>query len=140
MFTHSPAFSGYSVDDIARARAFYAETLGLEVSEANGMLTLRLAGGGRVLLYPKEDHEPATFTVLNLPVAGHRRRRRRARGGRRDLRALRGYAARREGDPAAAQAGVRSADRLVQGPGRQHPLRAADGRAEEARAARRRAR
>ena len=68
MFTQSPAFSGYSVDDIARARAFYSGTLGLEVSEANGMLTLHLAGGGRVLIYPKEGHEPATFTVLNLPV------------------------------------------------------------------------
>ena len=68
MFTHSPAFAGFSVDDIARARAFYADTLGLELSEANGMLTLRLAGGGRVLLYPKEDHQPASFTVLNLPV------------------------------------------------------------------------
>ena len=54
MFTHSPAFSGFSVDDIASARAFYAETLGLEVSEANGMLTLHLAGGGRVLFYPKD--------------------------------------------------------------------------------------
>ena len=68
MFTHSPAFSGFSVDDIARARAFYADTLGLDVSEANGMLTLQLAGGGRVLLYPKDDHRPASFTVLNLPV------------------------------------------------------------------------
>lgn len=68
MFTHSPAFSGYSVDDIVRARAFYGETLGLEVSEANGMLTLHLAGGGNVLIYAKEGHEPATFTVLNLPV------------------------------------------------------------------------
>ena len=68
MFTHSPAFSGYSVDDVARAHAFYSKTLGLEVSEANGMLTLHLAGGGRVLIYPKEGHEPATFTVLNLPV------------------------------------------------------------------------
>ena len=68
MFTHSPAFAGFSVDDIARARAFYADTLGLELSESNGMLTLRLAGGGRVLLYPKEDHQPAAFTVLNLPV------------------------------------------------------------------------
>ena len=68
MFTHSHAFSGFSVDDTARARAFYSETLGLEVSEANGMLTLHLAGGGRVLLYPKEDHQPASFTVLNLPV------------------------------------------------------------------------
>ena len=68
MFTHSPAFSGFSVGDIASARTFYADTLGLEVSEANGMLTLHLAGGGRVLIYPKEGHEPATFTVLNLPV------------------------------------------------------------------------
>jgi catechol 2,3-dioxygenase-like lactoylglutathione lyase family enzyme len=68
MLTHSPAFSGFSVNDIASARAFYADTLGLEVSEANGMLTLHLAGGGRVLIYPKEGHEPATFTVLNLPV------------------------------------------------------------------------
>ena len=68
MFTHSPAFAGFSVDDIASARAFYADTLGLEVTEANGMLTLHLAGGGRVLIYPKDEHEPATFTVLNLPV------------------------------------------------------------------------
>ena len=68
MFTHSQAFSGFSVDDIGSARTFYADTLGLEVSEANGMLTLHLAGGGRVLIYPKEGHEPASFTILNLPV------------------------------------------------------------------------
>ena len=68
MFTHSHAFSGFSVDDIESARTFYADTLGLEVSEANGMLTLHLEGGGRVLIYPKEGHEPASFTVLNLPV------------------------------------------------------------------------
>ena len=68
MFTHSRAFSGFSVDDIASARTFYGETLGIEVSEANGMLTLHLAGGGTVLIYPKEGHEPASFTVLNLPV------------------------------------------------------------------------
>ena len=64
----SPAFSGFSADDIATARAFYAGTLGLEVTEENGMLTLHLAGGGRVLIYPKDAHEPATFTVLNFPV------------------------------------------------------------------------
>ncbi len=69
MLSHSHAFSGFSVDDTARAREFYSESLGLEVTEANGMLTLHLAGGGRVLLYPKEDHQPASFTVLNLPVA-----------------------------------------------------------------------
>ena len=68
MFTHSHAFSGFSVDDIESARTFYADTLGLELSEANGMLTLHLEGGGRVLIYPKEGHEPASFTVLNLPV------------------------------------------------------------------------
>jgi predicted enzyme related to lactoylglutathione lyase len=64
----SRAFSGFSSNDIARAKSFYAQTLGLEVSEDNGMLTLHLAGGGNVIVYPKENHEPATFTVLNFPV------------------------------------------------------------------------
>ncbi len=68
MLRDSEAFSGFSVDDVPKARAFYAETLGLDVVEENGMLTLRLAGGGRVLVYPKRDHAPATFTVLNFPV------------------------------------------------------------------------
>ena len=68
MFSDSHAFAGFAVDDIDAARAFYAGVLGLELSEANGMLTLHLAGGGRVLVYPKPDHQPATFTVLNLPV------------------------------------------------------------------------
>ncbi len=68
MLATSPAFSGFSTDDIATARAFYAGTLGLEVTEENGMLTLHLAGGSRVLVYPKEAHVPATFTVLNFPV------------------------------------------------------------------------
>jgi catechol 2,3-dioxygenase-like lactoylglutathione lyase family enzyme len=68
MLARSEAFSGFSVDDVARARAFYADTLGLDVSEANGLLTLHLAGGARVLLYPKRGHTPATYTVLNFPV------------------------------------------------------------------------
>jgi catechol 2,3-dioxygenase-like lactoylglutathione lyase family enzyme len=68
MFSDSHAFAGFAVDDIDAARAFYAGVLGLELSETNGMLTLHLAGGGRVLIYPKPDHQPATFTVLNLPV------------------------------------------------------------------------
>ena len=68
MFRHSHAFSGFSCDDISRAKSFYAETLGLEVTEANGMLTLHLGGGGTVIIYPKPDHQPATFTVLNFPV------------------------------------------------------------------------
>jgi catechol 2,3-dioxygenase-like lactoylglutathione lyase family enzyme len=69
MFRDSHAFSGFSCDDVARAKAFYAGILGLEVGEANGMLRLRLAGGGIVLIYPSADHQPATFTVLNFPVA-----------------------------------------------------------------------
>jgi catechol 2,3-dioxygenase-like lactoylglutathione lyase family enzyme len=64
----SKAYSGFSVNDIAAARAFYADTLGLDVTEEHGMLGLHLAGGGTVLLYPKENHVPATFTVLNFPV------------------------------------------------------------------------
>jgi len=68
MFHDSHAFSGFSVNDIPRAREFYGQTLGLEVTEDNDMLTLHLAGGGNVLIYPKENHEPASFTVLNFPV------------------------------------------------------------------------
>src|SRR5215217_6673555 len=67
---NSEAFSGFSVDDIASAKSFYSDTLGLEVDEDNEMaiLTLKLKGGNDVFLYPKDDHEPATFTVLNFPV------------------------------------------------------------------------
>jgi predicted enzyme related to lactoylglutathione lyase len=68
MFEHTKAFSGFSVDDIPRAKQFYGTTLGLRVSEANGMLTLHLAGDRDTLVYPKKDHTPATFTVLNFPV------------------------------------------------------------------------
>ena len=69
MLHDSPAFSGFSVDDVPAARRFYTEVLGVEVSEENGMLTLQLGGGQRVLVYPKgEAHRPATFTVLNFPV------------------------------------------------------------------------
>ena len=68
MFRDSKAFAGFSVDDIPSARAFYGDTLGLEVSEEHGLLTLHLAGGGTVLAYPKDDHAPATFTILNFPV------------------------------------------------------------------------
>ena len=63
------AYGGFSVGDLAAAKAFYADTLGLNVAEENGMLMLRLAGDRQVLVYPKDDHEPATFTVLNFPVA-----------------------------------------------------------------------
>ena len=69
MFRDSRAVSGFSSNDIPKTKEFYAQTLGLEVTEENGMLTLHLAGGGTVLIYPKEDHEPASYTVLNFPVA-----------------------------------------------------------------------
>jgi catechol 2,3-dioxygenase-like lactoylglutathione lyase family enzyme len=68
MFENTKAFSGFSVDDIPQARQFYGETLGLRVSEANGLLTLHLAGDRDTLIYPKDQHVPATFTVLNFPV------------------------------------------------------------------------
>jgi predicted enzyme related to lactoylglutathione lyase len=69
MLEKSKAFSGFSVDDIAKAKQFYGETLGLTVTEENGMLTLHLAGDRPVLAYPKPDHSPASFTILNFPVS-----------------------------------------------------------------------
>ncbi|OKK22112.1 glyoxalase [Streptomyces sp. CB00455] len=69
MFQDSKAFSGFSVDDVKKAKEFYGGPLGLRVSEENGMLFLHLEGGAGVLLYPKADHRPADFTVLNFPVA-----------------------------------------------------------------------
>ncbi|MEQ4721958.1 VOC family protein [Nonomuraea sp. B19D2] len=68
MFETTKAFSGFSVDDTAAAKRFYGETLGLRVSEEHGMLTLHIAGGTDILVYPKEQHTPATFTILNFPV------------------------------------------------------------------------
>ena len=68
MLRDSKAFSGFSAEDIPKAKKFYAETLGLDVTESNGLLTLRLAGENNVLIYPKPNHIPATFTVLNFPV------------------------------------------------------------------------
>lgn len=68
MFKDSRAFSGFSADDIPAAKRFYSETLGLGVEEENGMLHLDLAEGPGTLIYPKPDHEPASFTVLNFPV------------------------------------------------------------------------
>ena len=68
MLGQSKAFSGFSVNDIQKAKEFYSRTLGLEVSESHGLLNLHLAGGTTVLLYAKPNHEPATFTILNFPV------------------------------------------------------------------------
>jgi catechol 2,3-dioxygenase-like lactoylglutathione lyase family enzyme len=68
MLKDSKAFSGFSVNDIQKAKEFYSRALGLDVSESNGLLHLKLAGGNTVLIYPKSNHVPATFTILNFPV------------------------------------------------------------------------
>ena len=68
MLKESRAFSGFSVGDTQKAKEFYGKTLGLDVSEDNRMLKLHLAGGTKVFIYPKPNHVPATFTILNFPV------------------------------------------------------------------------
>ena len=68
MFADTKAFSAFAVDDLAEARKFYGETLGIEVSEQHGMLTLHPAGGGGTRVYPKPDHTPATHTILMFRV------------------------------------------------------------------------
>jgi catechol 2,3-dioxygenase-like lactoylglutathione lyase family enzyme len=68
MLANSRAFSGFSVDDLQRAREFYGQTLGLPTSERYGLMTLHLAGARDTLVYPKPDHRPATYTILNFPV------------------------------------------------------------------------
>ncbi len=68
MLRDSKAFCGFSANDMGKAKEFYGSTLGLKVSESHGLLTLHLAGGNNVLIYPKPNHTPATFTVLNFPV------------------------------------------------------------------------
>jgi catechol 2,3-dioxygenase-like lactoylglutathione lyase family enzyme len=68
MFANTKAFSGFAVDDVPKARKFYGETLGLKTSEEYGLMTLHLAGDRPTLVYPKPDHTPATYTILNFPV------------------------------------------------------------------------
>ncbi|HZN77136.1 MAG TPA: VOC family protein [Micromonosporaceae bacterium] len=69
MFGKTNAFSSFSVDDVAAAKEFYSGLLGLDVSESNGMLFIKLGGGGTLFVYPKgNQHQPATFTVLNFQV------------------------------------------------------------------------
>jgi predicted enzyme related to lactoylglutathione lyase len=72
MLGDSKAFSGFSVDDAERAKAFYGDVLGLRVSDVEGgpgLMTLHLGGDTNVLMYPKPDHAAASFTILNFPVA-----------------------------------------------------------------------
>lgn len=69
MFKNAKAFSGFSVDDISKAKKFYREVLGLDVSEQEmGILSLHIKGGHDIIVYPKPNHTPATFTILNFPV------------------------------------------------------------------------
>jgi predicted enzyme related to lactoylglutathione lyase len=69
MFADTKAFSGFAVDDVAGAREFYEDTLGIATSEEYGILTLLLAGGQRpTIVYPKPGHRPAEYTILNFPV------------------------------------------------------------------------
>ena len=68
MLKDSRAFSGYSVNDMEKAKEFYGGTLGLEVSDEPAGLALRIPGRTPVFIYPKDNHVPATFTVLNFPV------------------------------------------------------------------------
>ncbi len=68
MFENTRAFSGFAVNDLEAAKKFYGETLGLRTSEQYGLLTLHLAGDRDTLVYPKADHVPATYTILNFQV------------------------------------------------------------------------
>jgi len=68
MFKNTKAFSGFSVNDLRKAKEFYGQTLGLEVSEMPEGLELRISGGARIFIYPKPNHAPASYTILNFPV------------------------------------------------------------------------
>jgi catechol 2,3-dioxygenase-like lactoylglutathione lyase family enzyme len=68
VFKDTHAFSGFSVDDLQKAKAFYSQILGLEVKEEHGILQLHIAGTTPILIYPKPNHTPATYTILNFPV------------------------------------------------------------------------
>ncbi len=119
MLKDSPAFSGFSSNDLPKARDFYGQTLGLDVTEENGMLTLKLGGSQTVLIYPKDDHQPATYTALNFPVKDIDAAVDELSAAGRGVRALR-----RGVRPGRAwhRTRRRPAHRLVQGPGRQHPV------------------
>lgn len=68
MLGDTRAFSGFSVDDLEKARHFYGDLLGIRTSEEYGLMTLHLAGGRDTLVYPKPGHTPATYTILNFEV------------------------------------------------------------------------
>src|SRR5437870_1860304 len=68
MFKDTKAFSGFSVDNLDKAKAFYGELLGIDVKQQREGLVLNISGGGKIFVYPKPNHEPATFTILNFSV------------------------------------------------------------------------
>ncbi len=68
MFKNTKAFSSFSVNDIKKAKEFYGVTLGLDLTEQPEGLALHIAGGGEIFIYPKPNHTPATFTILNFQV------------------------------------------------------------------------
>jgi len=68
MFKDTPVVNGFSTNDITKAKEFYGSTLGFELEENMGILTLQFAGGGRTFVYPKPNHQPATFTIMNIIV------------------------------------------------------------------------
>ena len=68
MLKDSQAYSGFSVNDLEKAKEFYGQTLGLEVEEGQMGLVLKITGGKGIFIYPKEDHVPANYTILNFPV------------------------------------------------------------------------
>lgn len=69
MFKHTKAFSGFSVDDLQKAKKFYGEVLGLQITDnPMGLLDLHIEGSSNIIIYPKPNHIPATFTILNFPV------------------------------------------------------------------------
>ena len=68
MLGNAKAFSSFAVDDLTAAKTFYSQTLGLRVSEEHGPLWLQIDGARDILVYPKADHQPVTFTILNFPV------------------------------------------------------------------------
>ena len=68
LFKDVPAFPSFAAKDLNAEKEFFADTLGIDVDDQNGMLFLNLADGNKTLIYPKADHTPASFTILNFPV------------------------------------------------------------------------
>ena len=68
MFKNTKAFSGFSADNLEKAEEFYGQKLGLDVVKEQEGLVLKIAGGNGTIIYPKPNHSPATFTILNFPV------------------------------------------------------------------------